>query len=111
MDLVVKLETQLEFNCDYSGAAEFSIGKLASGEQREFPLTVCPARLGLIKISPLLLTNILQKEQYIIEKVVDVFVVDTDYHEDEAFQVNKFVRYDNARPKQMEERTLQLQVV
>ncbi|CAD7015230.1 probable trafficking protein particle complex subunit 13 homolog [Ceratitis capitata] len=111
MDLVVKLETQLEFGCDYTGATEFSIGKLAPGEQREFPLTVCPARLGLIKISPLLLTNTLQKEQYIIEKVVDVFVVDTDYHEDEAFQVNKFVRYDNTSSAPIEERTLQLQVV
>lgn len=109
MDLMVKLPTPLEFNCPYTGSAEFSLGVVDPGQYCEFPLTVCPSKLGLIKIKPLIFTNTLLQEQYTIDKVVDVFVVDDDYHEDESFQINKFLRYDNA-PK-IEDQSMQLQVV
>lgn len=111
MDLIVKLPTPLDFNCPYTGSAEFRIGSVDPGQHSEFPLTVCPSKLGLIKISPLVLVNTLMQEQYTIEKVVDVFVVDSDYHNDESFQINKFVRYDNAPHRQVEDQSLQLQVV
>ncbi|TMW46077.1 hypothetical protein DOY81_008849 [Sarcophaga bullata] len=111
MDLIVKLPTPLDFNCPYTGGAEFRIGAIDPGQHAEFPLTVCPSKLGLIKISPLILRNTLMQEQYTIEKVVDVFVVDSDYHDDESFQINKFVRYDNAPHQQVEDQSLQLQVV
>ncbi|XP_037947480.1 probable trafficking protein particle complex subunit 13 homolog [Teleopsis dalmanni] len=111
MDLVVKLETKLSNKCDYTGSAQFSIGNLDPGQSNEFPLTICPNRLGLIKISPLILINKLLQEKYTIDKVVDVFVVDADYHEDSTFQINKFVRYDNALQVLSEEQSLSLQVV
>ncbi|XP_005174790.1 probable trafficking protein particle complex subunit 13 homolog [Musca domestica] len=109
MDLMVKLPTPLDYNCPYTGSAEFSLGVIDPGQYREFPMTICPSKLGLVKVTPLIFTNTLLQEQYTIEKVVDVFVVDTDYHEDESFQINKFVRYDNA-PK-IENQSMQLQVV
>lgn len=111
MELLVKLDTPVNYGCDYTGSAEFVLGLLDPGQNREFPLTVCPARLGLVKISPLKLVNVLVKEQYTIEKVVDVFVVDEDYHEDETFQMNKFVRYDNTTLGPIDGQSLKLQVV
>ncbi|KAI9582602.1 probable trafficking protein particle complex subunit 13 homolog [Glossina fuscipes] len=110
MDLIVKLPTILDFNCPYTGSAEFCLGPLDPTQQREFPLTIFPTKLGLIKVSPLILINTLKQEQYTIAKVVDVFVVDDDYYEDETFQMNKFVRYSASKP-QHEDQSLQLQVV
>lgn len=111
MDLMVKLPTPLDFNCPYTGSAEFSLAVVDPGQYHEFPLTICPSKLGLVKVSPLVLVNTLNQEQYTIEKVVDIFVVDGDYYEDESFQINKFVRYDNAPHQQLEDQTLHLQVV
>ena len=111
MDLRVKLEASMDVDCDYTGSSDFLLGSLDPAAYREFPLTVCPSKLGLIKISPLILTNTLQMSQYTIEKLVDVFVVDTDYRDDETFQVNKFVRYDHAIQRPTEDSSLQLQVV
>lgn len=111
MDLKVKLPAPLDYSCPYTGSAEFGLGVIDPGQYREFPLTICPSKLGLIKVSPLIFINTLLQEEYTIEKVVDVFVVDTDYHEDESFQINKFVRYDNAPKVQLEDPSLQLQVV
>lgn len=111
MDLMVKLPTPLDYNCPYTGSAEFGLAVVDPGQYREFPLTICPSKLGLVKVSPLILVNTLLQEQYTMEKVVDIFVVDSDYYEDESFQINKFVRYDNAPHQQLEDLTLQLQVV
>lgn len=108
MDLIVKLPTVLDFNCPYTGSTEFCLGPVDPTQQREFPLTIFPTKLGLIKVSPLILINTLKQEQYTIAKVVNVFVVDDDYHEDEAFQMNKFVRYDSASKQQYEDQSLQV---
>lgn len=97
MELMAKLDTKTSFGCDYTGSAEFNLGNMDPGQAKEFPLTVCPAKLGLIKITNLILTNVVLKRTYEYDDVVHVFVVDSDYQEDESFQMNKFVRYDLAQ--------------
>lgn len=94
MELHAKLDTKTRFGCDYTGSAEFNIGQVDAGKYKDFPLTVLPAKLGLVKISNLVLTNIILKKNFEFDDFVQVFVVDSDYREDEAFQMNKFVRYD-----------------
>ncbi|XP_055382573.1 probable trafficking protein particle complex subunit 13 homolog [Condylostylus longicornis] len=94
MDLSAKLDTKTRFGCDYTGSAEFNIGQIDAGKYKDFPLTVLPAKLGLINISNLILSNTILKKPYKFDDFVQVFVVDSDYREDEAFQMNKFVRYD-----------------
>lgn len=97
MELTAKLDTKPRLGCDYTGSAEFQLGTIESGKSKEFPLTVCPTKLGLVKVTNLLLTNTYQKRTYEFEDFVQVFVVDSDYFEDEPFQMNKFVRYDVAQ--------------
>lgn len=94
IELEAKLDSKAAFGCDYTGSAEFYLGNIDPGKSKEFPLTVCPAKLGLVKVTNLVLTNLLMKRNYEFDDVVQVFVVDSDHQNGEAFQMNKFVRYD-----------------
>lgn len=97
MELTAKLDTKLRFGCDYTGIAEFQIGSIEPGKYKDFPLTICPSKLGLIKISNLLLTNSFLKRTYEFDDFAQVFVIETDRFEDEPFFMNKFVKYDVAQ--------------
>lgn len=97
MHLTVKLPVKLCPSSSFIGAVDMTLGTIGSGQYEDFTLTVQPTRLGLVKVSPLILINSMQKKEYTIEKVVEVFVTDDDHHHDEEdarhFQ-NIFVRYD-----------------
>lgn len=110
MKLHVSLDTKVYPDCPYTGSAEFVLDVLQPGEMAEFPLTICPSKLGLIKVSPLLLVDTLRNEQYVISKVVEVFVVDADYHQDGTFLLNKLIRYENPIDSLIQKQ-VQLQVV
>lgn len=87
------------------------LNQLQSGESTEFPLSICPSKLGLVKVSPLILTNTLQNDQqFTIENVVDVFVVNSDYNSDPTTHQNKLIRYESATSC-LNQKQVQLQVV
>ena len=92
MDLVMNLNTNAKVGCGYTGQTEISLGPLEPGKHKEFNLTVCPVRLGLITITNLQLTDVFMKRKYEFDDFVQVFVVDEDYKEDD-FQLDKYVRY------------------
>lgn len=92
MDLVMNLNTKIKVGCGYTGQTEISLGPLEPGKFKDFGLTVCPVRLGLITISNLQLTDVFMKRKYEFDDFVQVFVVDEDYKEEE-FQLDKYVRY------------------
>jgi len=110
MKLNVRLVAKFSPDSQYTGCADFMLGLLQSGESAEFPLSVCPSKLGLVKISPLILTNTLQNEQFTIENVVDVFVVNSDYDNDPTTHQNKLIRYESAGSC-LNQKQVQLQVV
>ncbi|XP_037711733.1 probable trafficking protein particle complex subunit 13 homolog isoform X1 [Drosophila subpulchrella] len=110
MKLNVRLVAKFSPDSQYTGCADFMLGLLQSGESAEFPLSVCPSKLGLVKISPLILTNTLQNEQFTIENVVDVFVVNSDYDNDPTTHQNKLIRYESAG-NCLNQKQVQLQVV
>lgn len=115
MDLQLNLNTIAKLGCGYTGASEFmvnrlgfgcrssfvslngfaflQIGTLESEKSKEFKLTVCPVRLGLITIGRLQLTDVFLKQTYDFEDFVQVFVVDQDYRDDETFEMEKYVQY------------------
>lgn len=92
MDLVMNLNTKAKVGCGYTGQTEISLGPLEPGKYKEFNLTVCPVRLGLITITNLQLTDVFMKRKYEFDDFVQVFVVDEDYKEGD-FQLDKYVRY------------------
>lgn len=92
MDLLMGLNTKAKPGCGYTGITEFALGALEPGQMKEFPLTVCPVRLGLIVISNLQLTDLFTKRKYEFDNFLQVFVVEEDYREEE-FHVDKYVRY------------------
>ncbi|EAT44427.1 AAEL000579-PA [Aedes aegypti] len=92
MDLLMNLNTNAKVGCGYTGQTEISLGPLEPGKYKEFSLTVCPVRLGLITITNLQLTDVFMKRKYEFDDFVQVFVVDEDYQEDD-FQLDKYVRY------------------
>ncbi|KAI8043502.1 hypothetical protein M5D96_004834 [Drosophila gunungcola] len=110
MKLNVRLAATFSADSQYTGCADFMLGLLQSGESAEFPISVCPSKLGLVKISPLILTNTLQNEQFTIENVVDVFVVNSDYNNDPTTHQNKLIRYESAA-NCLTQKQVQLQVV
>lgn len=110
MKLHVKLDTKVFPGCPYTGSADFELDTLQPGQLAEFPLTICPSKLGLIKVSPLVIVDTLKNEQFIMTKVVEVFVVDADYHQDGTFLLNKLIRYENPIDSLMQKQ-VQLQVV
>uniref|UniRef100_A0A6P4EG21 Probable trafficking protein particle complex subunit 13 homolog n=1 Tax=Drosophila rhopaloa TaxID=1041015 RepID=A0A6P4EG21_DRORH len=110
MKLNVRLAAKFSADSQYTGCADFMLGLLQSGESSEFPISVCPSKLGLVKISPLILTNTLQNEQFTIENVVDVFVVNSDYNNDNTTHQNKLIRYESAA-NCLTQKQVQLQVV
>lgn len=69
------------------------LGSIDSEKHKEFQLTVCPVKLGLITITQLQLTDVFLKKTYEFEDFVQVFVVEEDYREDDKFEVDKFVQY------------------
>ncbi|KAH8244252.1 hypothetical protein KR026_003677 [Drosophila bipectinata] len=110
MKLNVRMVCKYAPDSQYSGCADFMLNLLKSGESAEFPLSISPSKLGLIKVSPLILTNTLQNEQYTIENVVDVFVVTSDYNNDPTTLQNKLIRYESAA-NCLTQKQVQLQVV
>lgn len=92
MDLLMNLNTKAKVGCGYTGQTEISLGALEPGKYKEFSLTVCPTRLGLITVTNLQLTDVFMKRKYEFDDFVQVFVVDEDYEED-GFQLDKYVRY------------------
>lgn len=68
------------------------LGKIESEKSKDFKLTVCPVRLGLITIAQLQLTDVFLKRTYEFDDFVQVFVVDQD-RDDEQFEPEKFVQY------------------
>lgn len=70
----------------------FQLGTIESEKSKDFKLTVCPVRLGLITIAQLQLTDVFLKRTYEFDDFVQVFVVDQD-RDDEQFEVEKFVQY------------------
>lgn len=110
MKLHVTLETKVSADCPYTGSADFVLDVLQPGEMAEFPLTICPSKLGLIKVSPLLIVDTIKNEQYLMSKVVEVFVVDADYYQDDTFLLNKLIRYENPIDSLIQKQ-VQLQVV
>ncbi|XP_033236848.1 probable trafficking protein particle complex subunit 13 homolog isoform X1 [Drosophila pseudoobscura] len=110
MKLHVRLVTKLSPECQYTGCADFKLDELNTGENAEFPLSVSPSKLGLIKIADLLLVDTENNEHYSIEKVVEVFVVDSDYNKDHKTFQNRLIRY--AKPTDIIiQSPVQLQVV
>ncbi|XP_051858385.1 probable trafficking protein particle complex subunit 13 homolog [Drosophila albomicans] len=110
MKLYITLDTKVFPDCPYTGSSNFVLDVLQPGAIAEFPLSICPSKLGLIKVSPLLIVDTLKNEQYIINKVVEVFVVDADYHQDGTFLLNKLIRYETPFDSSMQKQ-VQLQVV
>lgn len=110
MKLHITLETKAFADCPYTGSADFVLDVLQPGQFAEFPLTICPSKLGLIKVSPLLIVDTLKNEQFLMTKVVEVFVVDADYHQDGTFLLKKLIRYENPIDSLMQKQ-IQLQVV
>lgn len=98
MHLLAKLPVELSPKSSYIGHNDLTLGAVGSGQYHDFSLTVQPTRLGLVKVSPLILINTIQKREYTIEKVVDVFVIDEEYEIDEILGGNNmhnvFVSYD-----------------
>lgn len=68
------------------------LGTIESEKSKDFKLTVCPVRLGLITISQLQLTDVFLKRTYEFDDFVQVFVIDQD-RDDEQFEIQKFVQY------------------
>lgn len=114
MDLQLNLNTIAKLGCGYTGASEFmvnqkpqnpsificpfvvlfcQIGTVESEKSKEFKLTVCPVRLGLISIGRLQLTDVFLKQTYDFEDFVQVYVVDANYRDDEQFDTDKYVQY------------------
>ncbi|KAH8410658.1 hypothetical protein KR009_011099 [Drosophila setifemur] len=110
MKLNVRLAAQFSPDNQYTGCADFMLDILKSGESAEFPLSVCPTKLGLIKLLPLVLTNTLKNEKYTLENVVDVFVVNFDYNNEHTNHQNNLVRYESAS-NCLKQKQVQLQVV
>lgn len=74
-------------------ALGLQLGTVEAEKSKEFKLTVCPVRLGLISIGRLQLTDAFLKQTYDFEDFVQVFVVDADYRDDEQFEMEKYVQY------------------
>jgi trafficking protein particle complex subunit 13 len=93
MDLLLNLNTSPKVDGGYTGSTEFFLGNLEPGKLKDFHLTVCPVKLGLITVSNLQLTDAFKKRTYEFEDFVQVFVVDADYKEEEPQNLEKFIRY------------------
>lgn len=59
---------------------------------KNFKLTECPVRLGLLTIAQLQLTDVFLKCTYEFDDFVQVFVVDQDRDDDEI-EIEKLVQY------------------
>lgn len=95
MELHLKLNKTPTHGCSYTGTTDFIIGTLEAEASRDFRLSVCPCKLGLISISQLQLTDVYLKRTYEFEDIVQVLVVDRDYCEDESFEMDKYVQYND----------------
>lgn len=123
MDLMMNLNTKVKLGCSYTGSTEYSvnifsstfpffddpififfqIGVIESCKYKDFSLTVCPVKLGLITISDLQLTDSFLKRTYEFEDFVQVYVVDSDTYDDcnegskHEFNLDKYVRYNSSQ--------------
>lgn len=114
MDLQLSLNTKTKLGCGYTGDTEFMVihfikyntiyimnpiwlhfqlGTIESEKSKDFQLTVCPVKLGLITIYKLQLIDVFLKRTYEFDNFVQVFVVDQDYRDDEFFEMDKYVQY------------------
>lgn len=80
----------MNVNVQHSIRFYFQLGTIESEKSKDFKLTVCPVRLGLITIAQLQLTDVFLKRTYEFDDFVQVFVIDQD-RDDEQFE--KFVQY------------------
>lgn len=69
------------------------MGTIEPEKSKEFTLTVFPVKMGLVSITQLQLTDIFLKRTYEFEDIVQVFVVDETYREDERFDMEKYAQY------------------
>lgn len=108
MHLLAKLPIKLCPNSTYIGGNDTIIGNVNSGQFYDFLLCTQPTRLGLVQVTPLLLIDTKHNKEYLIEKVVDVFVTDNEHgHSDENTfsnrnRYNPFVRYDRGYKRNMQ---------
>lgn len=119
MELQLNLNTKPKLESKYTGATEFMVNQLDSNchlfisyfrwitfhissfqlgsidpeKSKEFTLTVFPVKLGLVSITYLQLTDLFLKRTYEFEDIVQVFVVDDTYRDDEVFDMEKYVQY------------------
>jgi len=93
MELQLNLNTKPKLESKYTGATEFMLGSIDPEKSKEFTLTVFPVKLGLVSITYLQLTDLFLKRTYEFEDIVQVFVVDSNYREDEIFDMEKYVQY------------------
>lgn len=71
------------------------LGSIDPEKTKEFTLTVFPVKLGLVSITQLQLTDMFLKRTYEFEDIVQVFVVDDSYRDDDFFDMEKYVQYGN----------------
>lgn len=98
MELHLKLNQTPSLGCSYTGSTDFVLGTLVAGACRDFKLSVCPVKLGLISVTQLQLTDSFLKRTFEFEDIVQVLVVDHDYCEDDVFEMDKYVQYSDIVP-------------
>lgn len=95
MELQLKLNKTPTLGCSYTGSTDFSLGTLEADASRDFKLSICPVKLGLISVTQLQLTDSFLKRTYEFEDIVQVLVVDKEYCDDEIFEMDKYVQYSS----------------
>lgn len=95
MELQLKLHAKPELGCQYTGSTDFLLGTLEPEASKDFRLSVYPAKIGLISVTQLQLTDTFLKRTYEFEDIVQVLVVDNHYCDDEEFVMDKYVRYSS----------------
>lgn len=96
MELQLKLNAKTELGCHYTGSTDFTLGSIEAEASKDFRLSVCPVKIGLISVTQLQITDTVLKRTYEFEDIVQVLVVDKDYCDDELFEMDKYVRYNHS---------------
>jgi trafficking protein particle complex subunit 13 len=90
------MELNLNFNMKqrrghaYTGSSEQSLGMIEPEKFKEFTLTIFPARMGIVNISDVKLTDVFMKRSYEFEDILQVFVVN-DLKE--TYDMQNYVKY------------------
>lgn len=93
MELMLSLKITPCADATYMTGSEFVLGAIESGKFQDVKLTVFPLKLGLVTVTDLQITDLFVKRTYEFHEFVHVFVVDENYQENEAFDMNKYVKY------------------